>query len=72
MRPTQWTWKYEDAEGRPLEGADDVAAVFPTQSDAETWIGESWRELRGRGVENAHLWADGTRVYGPLSLRPAD
>jgi hypothetical protein len=69
VRPTQWTWKYEDAEGRPLAGDE---AVFPTQSDAETWIGEAWRDLRGRGVENAHLWADGARVYGPLSLRPAD
>jgi hypothetical protein len=69
VRPTQWTWKYEDAEGRALDGDD---AVFPTQSDAETWIGEAWRGLRERGVENAHLWADGARVYGPLSLSASD
>ncbi|WP_328295627.1 hypothetical protein OG218_23490 [Kineococcus sp. NBC_00420] len=69
MRPTQWTWKYEDVEGRALDGDE---TVFPTQSDAEVWIGESWRELRARGVENAHLWADGAEVYGPLSLRPVD
>ena len=69
MRPTQWTWTYEDAEGRALDGD---GAVFPTQSDAETWIGEAWRDLRARGVENARLWADGAEVYGPLSLRPAD
>ena len=69
MRPTQWTWTLEDAEGRPLEGGGEV---FPTQSDAEVWIGESWRALRERGAESAHLFADGARVYGPLSLRPAD
>ncbi|WP_432541104.1 hypothetical protein [Kineococcus sp. SYSU DK002] len=69
MRATQWTWTYEDAEGRPVEAG---GTVFPTQSDAETWIGEAWRGLREQGVENAHLWADGARAYGPLSLRPAD
>ena len=69
MRPTQWTWSYEDAEGRPVEAGGES---FPTQSDAETWIGENWRGLRERGVEQAHLWADGAKVYGPLSLRPAD
>jgi len=65
-RIAQWTWRLEDVDGRPVEGGGEV---FPTQSDAETWVGETWRELRTRGVEAAHLFADGERVYGPLSLR---
>lgn len=69
VRSTHWTWSYEDEQGRDVEGTGES---FPTQSDAETWIGEAWRDLRERGVDNAHLFADGTRVYGPLSLRIAD
>lgn len=69
MRSTRWTWRFEDVEGRSVEGGD---TVFPTQSDAEVWIGESWRTLRAQGAENAFLDADGAPVYGPMSLRPAD
>ncbi|MCI2239646.1 hypothetical protein MO973_42125 [Paenibacillus sp. TRM 82003] len=74
MRPTHWTWTFEDADGRPVEGGDDIPAaqVFATQADAEAWIGENWRALRGRGAETAHLTADGRRVGGPLGLHPAD
>ena len=70
---TQWTWRFEDGEGRPVAGgAPGDTLVFPTQNDAETWIGEEWRSLRERGVEHARLYADGAEVYGPLSLRPHD
>jgi hypothetical protein len=69
VRATRWTWRFEDAEGRTVGGDDQE---FPTQSDAEVWVGESWRALREQGAENAHLFADGERVYGPMSLRPAD
>ena len=69
MRATQWTWTFEDAEGRPVEGGGEV---FPTQADAEVWIGESWRALRERGAETAQLSADGQPFSRPLSLRPAD
>ncbi|WP_432537044.1 hypothetical protein [Kineococcus arenarius] len=69
MRATHWTWTFEDADGRPLA---DGGEVFPTRSDAEVWIGESWRGLRERGAETARLRADGRDVDGPLSLRPAD
>lgn len=68
-----WTWRYEAADGQPVDPANAPAGEpFPTQSDAETWIGENWRELLSAGVEQVTLLDAGTEVYGPMSLRPAD
>ena len=68
---TTWTWRFEDAEGREVEVAE-AGASFPTQADAESWIGESWRGLRERGVDAVRLLADGEQAYGPLSLRTVE
>jgi len=68
-----WTWSCEDAEGRTVvPDVPQPASGFPTQADAETWVGESWRPLLAAGVEQVHLLADGQRVYGPMGLRPAE
>jgi hypothetical protein len=67
-----WTWSYLDAQGGPVSSAEAASASFPTQSDAESWIGESWRELLDSGVEQVTLLEDERIVYGPMSLRPAD
>ena len=65
-----WSWQYCDAEGRPAgDGAHSQS--FPTQSNAETWIGEVWRELLDSGVEQVTLLEEQRVVYGPMSLRPA-
>lgn len=45
---------------------------FPSQADAETWVGESWRELLAAGVDSVSLLREGERVYGPMSLRPME
>jgi hypothetical protein len=45
---------------------------FPTQSDAESWIGEHWRHLADSGVESVALYEDDREVYGPMSLSPPD
>ena len=71
MTPQIWTWRFEDAEGRPVE-AEGAGAQFPSQADAESWIGESWRGLREGGVGAVRLFADGEQVYGPLSLRTVE
>ena len=42
--------------------------AFPTQGDAETWLGETWRELLAAGVDAVVLVEDGRDVYGPMSL----
>ena len=77
-----WVWRYVrvapdgdgdgngNGNGNGLGGDEPRPRVesFPTQSDAETWLGEQWRDLRVEGVVSATL-LDGERVvYGPMSL----
>lgn len=63
-----------DAYGTPdgLAGGPASEVGFPSQADAETWVGESWRELLEAGVESVTLLRDGEPVYGPMSLRPME
>ena len=68
-----WTWRYEDSSGAEVIPASaPTGEPFPTQSDAETWLGENWRELLSAGVEQVSLLEAGRQVYGPMSLKPAD
>jgi hypothetical protein len=67
----EWTWTYLDADGTVVTGEALVATGFPSQSDAESWLGEQWRELADAGVEAVTLEHEGTVVYGPMSLRAA-
>jgi hypothetical protein len=55
-------WRYPDG---------GTSEPFPSQSDAETWMGESWRQLLSDGVQDVTLMEDVRVVYGPMSLRPA-
>jgi hypothetical protein len=66
-----WTWRYEDSEAAPVEDPTLPREGFPTQADAETWLGEVWRELLDRGVDQVTLLEDRRVVYGPMSLHPA-
>lgn len=66
-----WTWAYHDVAGRPLTADSLPTTPFPTQSDAESWLGEAWRDLLSAGVEAVTLREGGTVVYGPMSLRAA-
>jgi hypothetical protein len=68
-----WHWRFEDASGAvvALEGesaAEYVDAVFPSQGDAESWIGETWSELAALGVAQVTLFEADREVYGPMSL----
>jgi hypothetical protein len=68
-----WTWRYEDSGGGDVTPAQaPPGEAFPTQSDAETWLGENWRELLSAGVEQVSLLEAGRVVYGPMSLRPQE
>jgi hypothetical protein len=61
-----WTWRLEAADGTPVTGP--AAPAHPNQSDAESWLGEQWRELAEAGVAQVTLLEGGTEVYGPMSL----
>lgn len=63
-----WTWRLLDVTGGELDPGS--SQPFPTQADAEAWIGDSWQELLDSGVEAVLLLRDGVEVYGPMGLRP--
>ena len=65
-----WEWRFEKADGT---AAEPTAAPgdFGTQGDAESWIGETWRQLLEEGVDQVTLLEDGVKVYGPMSLHAA-
>ena len=65
-----WTWTYEGPDGGAVS-ADLEQPDFPTQADAESWIGETWRELREAGVHAVSLFEGDRPVYGPMGLDPA-
>lgn len=65
-----WHWRYEDESGAAATfgNGGDVVERFPSQSDAESWLGENWRSLLEQGVQQVTLLEDGREVYGPMSL----
>jgi hypothetical protein len=67
-----WQWRYERSDATTV--APDVGAPesFPSQADAESWLGESWRELVDAGVDQVWLLEDDREVYGPMGLHPAE
>lgn len=69
-----WTWSYAGPDGEPVQPVDaglPADGGFPTQAEAEDWIGATWRDLRAQGVGSVTLHEDDRVVYGPMSLDPA-
>jgi hypothetical protein len=63
-----WSWRYENVDGQPVAGPTET---FSSQADAESWIGQEWRELADSGVAQVVLVED-DRVDYKMSLLPAD
>lgn len=63
-----WTWQLEDADGNPLPSPE---ADLASQGDAESWLGERWREFVSEGAATAILTEDGRTVYR-MDLDAAD
>lgn len=65
-----WIWRLEALDGSVVEDASTTSPSFPSQADAESWVGESWRDLVAAGVDQVVLLEGDREVYGPMSLRP--
>ena len=65
-----WTWQLEDPSGAVLDPASLEVEVpeWENQGDAESWLGENWRDLLERGVATVTLFDSGRKVYGPMGL----
>jgi hypothetical protein len=70
--PTAWHWRFEDRAGEEVSGAQGTGQSFPSQSDAESWVGEVWRELLEDGVDAVSLFEGDRQVYGPMSLHATE
>ena len=67
-----FSWRYETLDGAAAAAAGLPHERFPTQADAESWIGETWRELLDGGVDQVTLLEGDRVVYGPMSLHPSE
>lgn len=65
-----WTWRYEKNDGAVMRTAGLAEAVFASQGDAESWLGENWRGLLDAGVDQVTLLDDERAEYGPMPLHP--
>jgi len=62
-----WTWQLATQPGADSAGAHaQPAGGFPSQAEAESWVGEVWRELLDAGVDSVTLFEDGRRVPGAM------
>ena len=65
-----WHWRLEDASGATVDPSSIGVEIPPSdnQGDAESWLGENWRELLDRGVATVTLFDGENEVYGPMAL----
>ena len=64
-----WWWRLEDGAGQEVKVSEEYADQrFASQGDAESWVGEFWRELSEDGVSAVVLFEHDRQVYGPMSL----
>jgi hypothetical protein len=61
-----WRWRLESVDGTELD--EPASPPMGNQSDAESWLGEQWRELADAGVAQATLFDGDRKVYGPMPL----
>ncbi len=58
-----WCWRYSAA------GVPQSSSRFPSQPEAEAWLGESWQELYDAGARSVTLMEAERDVY-TMSLEP--
>ena len=65
-----WTWRYEKADGAVVSGAGLQEAIFASQGDAESWLGENWRDLLDSGVDQVYALRRQPQGVRPDVLAP--
>jgi len=68
---SDWHWRADrtDRSGRGGgQGAPVGTERFPTQGEAESWLGETYPDLLVSGVRSVTLYEGDRLVYGPMSL----
>ena len=55
-----WSWRYETADGKPVNGPSEA---FSSQADAESWLGQTWKDLVAAGANTAVLMEDDRVEY---------
>ncbi|GAA3306009.1 hypothetical protein GCM10020295_61150 [Streptomyces cinereospinus] len=53
-------------DGGPARGR--ARGVHHAGGDAESWLGEHWKDLLAGGADQVRLFEDDTEIYGPMSL----
>ncbi len=66
-----WIWQLEKQDGTVLTARGLPKESFSSQGDAESWLGENWRDLLTAGVDQVTLKDEDRTEYGPMSLHPA-
>lgn len=61
-----WRW----VPDRDPDATISITRSFPTQGEAETWLGEFYPDLLGAGVRAVSLYEADRLVYGPMGLEP--
>ena len=64
-----WSWRYESADNAAVSGPTET---FGSQADAESWIGQTWRELTAAGITSVALVEDDRVEYKMSLLPPAE
>jgi len=62
-----WAWELLDGADRMLDRP--VSPTFSNRFDAESWLGETWRQLAEQGVVAARLTHNGQVVAPAIPLR---
>ncbi len=65
-----WSWQFEKEDGTAVSPRELPKETFSSQGDAESWLGENWRDLLEGGVDQVTLLEETRTEYGPMSLRP--
>jgi hypothetical protein len=60
------SWRWVGSSG----SVPDLERAFPSQGDAETWLGEFYPDLLESGCRAVSLYEEDRLVYGPMPLGP--